>query len=88
LNTDHVLDILKGAIPLSGIPANAFVETLLTNSNYSSVTGGQRLRVEKNANNVTFTSALGAKSKVTKADIKFDGGYIHVIGESLLSIPF
>lgn len=76
-------DVLKGAIPSSAIPANAFVETLLSSGNFSSVTGGQRIQVQKTASGVTFTSALGAKSKVTKADIKFNGGYIHLIGTSL-----
>jgi len=78
--------VLKGSFPASAIPEKAFVETLLTNTNYSSVTGGQRLQVEKSTSGVVFTSALGTKSKVTKADIKFNGGYIHLI-DAVLTPP-
>jgi hypothetical protein len=65
--------VLKGVFPASAIPANAFVETLLTNANYSSVTGGQRVQVSKKNGKVTVTGA-GRPISVVKADIKFDGG--------------
>jgi len=39
--------VVKGVFPAASVPASAFVETLLTNANYSSVTGGQKLQVTK-----------------------------------------
>ncbi|KAF2396375.1 beta-Ig-H3/fasciclin [Trichodelitschia bisporula] len=78
--------VLKGAIPASAVPANAFVETLLTNGNYSAVTGGQRVQATKKDGKVVFISGGGAKSTVTAADIKFDGGVIHLI-DAVLQPP-
>jgi uncharacterized surface protein with fasciclin (FAS1) repeats len=65
--------VVKGAIPAAKVPSKAFVETLLTSGDYSSVTGGQRLQVGKEAGKVVLRGASGSPAAtVVAADIKFD----------------
>jgi len=86
--TDSILryHVLKGALTASTIRNSGIVETLLT-GNTSPITGGQRLQITKNdAGTVILTSGLGATAQVTKPDIRFDGGYIHLI-DTVLTPP-
>jgi len=86
--TDSILryHVLRGPLTASGIQNSGFVETLLT-GNASGTTGGQRLQITKNsAGTVLLTSGLGATAQVTKSDIRFDGGYIHLI-DTVLTPP-
>jgi uncharacterized surface protein with fasciclin (FAS1) repeats len=64
----------------------AFIPTLLSNETYTNVTDGQVVEVVSSGDNVTFYSALRQQSNVTQADIEFEGGVIHIIGE-VLTIP-
>ena len=61
----HVLNGTYSAAQIKNTPA--FVPTMLTNTMYSNVTGGQVVEAVKIMNNVTFYSGLLANSTVTKA---------------------
>ncbi|KAI9654823.1 MAG: hypothetical protein M1821_005817 [Bathelium mastoideum] len=79
--------VINGSYPASSIPSTgAFVPTLLTNSSYTNVTGGQVVEGISSNGNVTFFSGNKATSNVTQANVKFDGGVIHVIN-AVLTIP-
>ncbi|KAL9086086.1 MAG: hypothetical protein Q9165_007298 [Trypethelium subeluteriae] len=79
--------VINGTYPASSIPSTgAFVPTLLTNSSYTNVTGGQRVEGISQNGGVTFFSGGKATSNVTQADVKFDGGIVHIIN-SVLTVP-
>ncbi|KAI2607797.1 FAS1 domain-containing protein [Hypoxylon sp. NC1633] len=63
-----------------------FIPTILTNSTYTNVTGGQVVEVRRSDGNVTFFSGLRENATVITPDLNFTGGVIHVI-DSLLMIP-
>jgi uncharacterized surface protein with fasciclin (FAS1) repeats len=65
---------------------SAFVPTLLTDSRFTNVTGGQRVRAQLRNGNVTFFSGLLENSTVSQANVNFTGGVIHVI-DRLLTLP-
>ena len=64
----------------------AFVPTLLTNTTYTNVTGGQVVEGIAKDGGVSIFSGGRAESKVSTADVTFDGGVVHVI-DSVLTIP-
>ncbi|KAL9083349.1 MAG: hypothetical protein Q9165_008549 [Trypethelium subeluteriae] len=79
--------VINGTYLACDIPATgAFVPTLLTNTSYTNVTGGQRVEGVNQNGNVTFFSGGKAQSNVTQADITFNGGVVHII-DSVLTIP-
>ncbi|KAI9694785.1 MAG: hypothetical protein M1822_000401 [Bathelium mastoideum] len=79
--------VVSGVYPASSIPSTgAFVPTLLTNTSYTNVTGGQRVEGISSNGGVTFISGGKATSNVTQADITFDGGIVHIIN-SVLTVP-
>lgn len=60
--------VLNGTYPSTAIPdSSVFVPTLLTNTSYTNVTGGQRVEVEKEDDKVVFFSGTGTNSTVTTA---------------------
>jgi hypothetical protein len=63
-----------------------FPATLLTNNNYTNVTGGQRVELTLIEDKTTILSGVKAESHLKEADIFFQGGLIHII-DSVLSIP-
>jgi uncharacterized surface protein with fasciclin (FAS1) repeats len=63
-----------------------FPATLLTNNNYTNVTGGQRVELTLIEDRTTILSGVKAESHLEEADILFQGGLIHII-DSVLSIP-
>ncbi|KJZ79477.1 hypothetical protein HIM_00946 [Hirsutella minnesotensis 3608] len=63
-----------------------FPKTLLTDRSVANVTGGQVVDLKTQNNNATIGSAYDAIAQVTRADIGFDGGIIHII-DSVLEIP-
>ncbi|EHA46103.1 beta-Ig-H3/Fasciclin [Pyricularia oryzae 70-15] len=63
-----------------------FLPTLLTNATYAQVMGGQKVEGKAAGQTVEFKSGLQKMSKVTEANIAFDGGVIHVI-DSVLTLP-
>ncbi|KAI1028738.1 hypothetical protein LB505_012108 [Fusarium chuoi] len=80
----HVLNGTYYASNISDTPA--FVPTLLNNATYANVTGGQRVEALANGDTVSFYSGFRQQSNVTKADLNFTGGVIHIINK-VLAVP-
>ncbi|KAK0624040.1 FAS1 domain-containing protein [Immersiella caudata] len=86
LLTYHVLNGTFLASALTALSEPAFVHTFLTDTTYSTVSGGQVVEVKAENGGVTVLSGNGASAKVTATDINFTGGTIHII-DNVLSIP-
>ncbi|KAG8159393.1 hypothetical protein KVR01_011054 [Diaporthe batatas] len=82
--TYHVLNGTFRSTDIQDTPS--FPKTLLTNSTYTNVTGGQVVKAETEDNSVVFTSGLLRQSRVATADVTFTGGIVHII-DSVLTIP-
>ncbi|KAI9052338.1 hypothetical protein LZ554_003688 [Drepanopeziza brunnea f. sp. 'monogermtubi'] len=79
--------VLNGTYPASAFTSTSqFLPTLLTNSSFANVTGGQVVDARLRGDTASIFSGLLSDSNVTTADIDFDGGVIHVIN-GLLTIP-
>ncbi|KKY21267.1 putative beta-ig-h3 fasciclin [Diplodia seriata] len=79
--------VLNGTYNSSQITEDSqFVPTLLTDPAYANVTGGQRVEVEEEDDNVVFYSGLLQNATVTRADVNFTGGIIHIV-DNLLTLP-
>ncbi|KAL0936192.1 beta-ig-h3 fasciclin [Colletotrichum truncatum] len=81
--------IINGKISFDALfPGNSSIEdTLLTDSRYSNVTGGQSVLVTKSPNNeVVVTSGVAQRTTAIRTDITFDGGLIQII-DSLMVTP-
>ncbi|KFA65072.1 hypothetical protein S40285_03097 [Stachybotrys chlorohalonatus IBT 40285] len=79
--------VLNGTYYASDIPEEAvFVPTLLTDDDYSTVTGGQVVEAMAEDDSVYFTSALRVRSTVEEANLNFTGGVIHII-DHVLNVP-
>ncbi|KAL1618358.1 hypothetical protein SLS54_007335 [Diplodia seriata] len=79
--------VLNGTYNSSQITEDTqFIPTLLTDPAYANVTGGQRVEVEEEDDNVVFYSGLLQNATVTRADVNFTGGIIHIV-DSLLTLP-
>ncbi|KAK0647117.1 FAS1 domain-containing protein [Cercophora newfieldiana] len=86
LLTYHVLNGTFYASALTSLTAPAFVPTYLTNTDYSTVSGGQVVEVKAENGGVTILSGNGASARVQGTDFNFTGGTVHII-DSVLSIP-
>lgn len=79
--------VLNGTYSASEIQNNTmFIPTLLTNSSFTNVTGGQRVEATTDNGNVTFFSGLDQESGVVQADVNFTGGVIHIV-DTVLTLP-
>ncbi|KAH8779015.1 FAS1 domain-containing protein [Hyaloscypha finlandica] len=79
--------VLNGSVPASAFTTSAqFIPTLLTNTSFSNVTGGQVVMGMLSGKTVEVFSGLKEKSTVTTADIMFSGGVLHII-DTVLTIP-
>ncbi|KAH4202714.1 hypothetical protein HBH61_056670 [Parastagonospora nodorum] len=79
--------VLNATVPSSAITnTSAFVPTLLTNSAFTNVTGGQVVSAKTANGGVSIFSGLAMNSSVTTADVAFTGGVIHII-DTVLTIP-
>ncbi|ORY10425.1 FAS1 domain-containing protein [Clohesyomyces aquaticus] len=79
--------VIQGTIYASQISnMSAFVPTLLENSTYSNVTGGQVVEAVAIGETVAFYSGLLQNSTVTTANVNFTGGVIHII-DTVLTVP-
>ena len=59
--------------------------TLLTDSTYTNVTGGQNVLINKQSGNVViFTTSMGTRCTLDKGDIPFRGGLIQVVDNLLI----
>ncbi|KAK3331370.1 FAS1 domain-containing protein [Apodospora peruviana] len=74
--------ILQGTVSTEAIVKGVatFASSLLTNTAWTNVTGGQKTIINKqNDDTVVFVSGLGSRSTVTKHDIEFTGGLVQVV---------
>merc|ERR1712225_155146 len=79
--------VIQGAYMADMIPDDlAFVPTLLNDTQYANVTGGQRLGVARDDDEVTIYSGLLNNASVTTPNVNFTGGVVHVI-DTVLTIP-
>jgi len=79
--------VLIGVFNSSNITETpAFPATLLNNTAYANVTGGQVVDIRAEDDEVTVVTGFKNNVTVTEADIAFNGGVIHVI-DGLLTIP-
>ncbi|KAL8899293.1 MAG: hypothetical protein Q9207_006270 [Kuettlingeria erythrocarpa] len=79
--------ILNGTFPASAVTDTpAFVPTMLNNTAYTNVTGGQVVECVRQGDNVLFYSGLLMNASVTTADQNFTGGVVHII-DTVLTIP-
>jgi uncharacterized surface protein with fasciclin (FAS1) repeats len=63
----HVLNGTYYASNITGMDMPAFIPTMLSNSTYANVTGGQRVEAMAMNDTVSFYSGFRAQSNVTKA---------------------
>ncbi|PQE15528.1 hypothetical protein CJF32_00006884 [Rutstroemia sp. NJR-2017a WRK4] len=79
--------VLSGTYPSTAFTnASQFLPSLLVSSPYTSLSGGQVVDAKLANSKATLITGLAQDSTVTTADVKFDGGVIHVI-DTVLSIP-
>ncbi|KAJ6787806.1 hypothetical protein PWT90_01483 [Aphanocladium album] len=79
--------ILKGNVNIGNLETGpTYLEsTLLTASNYTNVTNGQHVLLNKQPGNaVVLTSSLGTRCTVLERDIPFQGGQIQIIDNLLI----
>lgn len=84
LLTYHVLPGTYKASAFSSVPV--FPRTLLTNSSYTSLKDGQRVKIQTANNSVIVTSGLLTTSRVIKPDVNASNGVIHIV-DTVLTIP-
>ncbi|KAF4452236.1 Transforming growth factor-beta-induced protein ig-h3 [Fusarium austroafricanum] len=80
--------ILQGTISTMKLKEGpAYVKpTLLLNPQWSNVTAGQNILINKQPDDVIFSTRLGNRATVINCDIKFQGGLIQIV-DSLLIPP-
>nr|KAK5435810.1 hypothetical protein LTR18_009812 [Exophiala xenobiotica] len=89
---DAVLALLQyhcvnGTHPSAGFGLQPlFAPTLLTNSSYTNVTGGQVVDITSQDGTPTILTGVKAVSHLLEADIFYLGGLIHII-DAVLTIP-
>ncbi|KAJ4140063.1 hypothetical protein NW768_001415 [Fusarium equiseti] len=81
----HILQGTVSAMKLKAGPA--YVKpTLLMNPKWSNVTAGQNILINKQPDDVVFSTRYGNRATVINYDIKFQGGLIQIV-DSLLIPP-
>ncbi|KAL8833434.1 MAG: hypothetical protein Q9170_004277 [Blastenia crenularia] len=80
----HVLMGTYPASAVTGMPA--FLPTMLNNTAYANVTGGQVVEAVKQGDGVLFYSGPLSNASVTMADQNFTGGVVHII-DNVLTVP-
>ncbi|KAG7005151.1 interferon-induced GTP-binding protein Mx2 [Physcia stellaris] len=79
--------ILNGTYPSSAVMETpVFLPTMLNDSMYTNVTGGQVVEAVKQGDSVVFYSGLLSNTTVTMADQNFTGGVVHII-DTVLTVP-
>ncbi|KAK3939747.1 Fasciclin-domain-containing protein [Diplogelasinospora grovesii] len=74
--------ILQGTVATGAVleGPSTFASTLLTDTAWTNVTGGQKMIINKQPGDlVVFTSGEGSRSTVLQADISFTGGLLQVV---------
>lgn len=79
--------ILKDTHPSASFSNRSqLVSTLLNNTAFTNVTGGQRVELVRKDGQPTFLSAVKAESRISHGDVLYVGGVIHII-DAVLQIP-
>ncbi|KAL2151237.1 hypothetical protein VTH82DRAFT_6335 [Thermothelomyces myriococcoides] len=81
--------VLKGTIDMPSIIKgdSIWASTILTDRDYSTVTGGQRLILTKQpGGEVVLTSGFATRGTVVVEDLQFDNGLIQII-DSVMKVP-
>ncbi|KAL8645929.1 MAG: hypothetical protein Q9226_007075 [Calogaya cf. arnoldii] len=79
--------IINGTYPASAVTESpVFLPTMLNDTMYSNVTGGQVVEAVMQGENVIFYSGLLNNATVTTADQNFTGGVVHII-DNVLTVP-
>ncbi|CAO1602173.1 hypothetical protein XANCAGTX0491_005803 [Xanthoria calcicola] len=79
--------IINGTYPASAVTdMPVFLPTMLNNTMYANVTGGQVVEAVMQEENVIFYSGLLNNATVTTADQNFTGGVVHII-DNVLTVP-
>ncbi|KAI4275036.1 MAG: hypothetical protein L6R38_005975 [Xanthoria sp. 2 TBL-2021] len=79
--------IINGTYPASAVTEMpVFLPTMLNNSDFTNVTGGQVVEAVMQGENVIFYSGLLNNATVTTADQNFTGGVVHII-DNVLTVP-
>merc|ERR1712093_920478 len=79
--------VLNGTYPASAFTnTSQFIPTLLSNSSYSNVTGGQVAEARLRGETVSVFTGLLSPSNVTVANVNFTGGVVHLI-DTVLTVP-
>ncbi|KAL8847646.1 MAG: hypothetical protein Q9221_007334 [Calogaya cf. arnoldii] len=79
--------IINGTYPASAVSEMpVFLPTMLNDTMYSNVTGGQVVEAVMQGENVIFYSGLLNNATVTTADQNFTGGVVHII-DNVLTVP-
>ncbi|KAL8959407.1 MAG: hypothetical protein Q9183_005639 [Haloplaca sp. 2 TL-2023] len=80
----HVLNGTYASDTVTETPT--FIPTMLNNTDYANVTGGQVVSAVTQEDNVLIYSGLSNNATVTTPDNEFDGGVVHII-DTVLTIP-
>ncbi|KAL9023083.1 MAG: hypothetical protein Q9180_008402 [Flavoplaca navasiana] len=80
----HIINGTYRSDAVSEMPV--FLPTMLNNTDYANVTGGQVVQAVMQGENVVFYSGLLNNATVTEADQEFTGGVVHVI-DRVLTVP-
>jgi len=80
----HVLSSKVMASGFTGSPR--FAATMLAGAPSANVTGGQKVELVLEGGRATVTSGFKQAAVVTKADLVFDGGVLHIV-DTVLTVP-
>lgn len=81
----HVLNGMYTTSDLGQVPK--YIPSMLNNNSYENVARAQIVKAVRQENGDSiFVGGLGSSAKVTKGDIRFDGGILHVL-DSWLRLP-
>lgn len=79
--------ILKDTHPSASFSnTSQLIPTLLNNTAFTNVTGGQKVELANQNGQPTLLSAVKAESRITHGDIFYVGGLLHIV-DSVLQIP-
>lgn len=79
--------ILKDTHPFASFSnTSQFVPTLLNDTAFTNVTGGQKVELIRQNGQPTLLSAVKAESRITHGDVFYVGGLLHIV-DSVLQIP-
>lgn len=79
--------MLPGTVAMGALEAgpNVIRSTLLSSPQYTNITSGQKVIINKAGDDtVVLTTSMGTRCTVTKSDIPYSGGLIHIVDNLLV----